>query len=147
MSKEIDPIDAATAANLSGLSPTMITYLSRIDVLKPQGHEKPQRGKRRQFTFTDVLFLRVISELLSKGIEVKRLGSALMRAKGDAEAWKSISKAPGRYLVTDGTELYIRREGQLESKTFNGQLAFGFVLDLAVAEAALMKSWPKRHAA
>ena len=120
----------------------MITYLSRIDVLKATGHEKPQRGKRREFTFADVLFLRVIAALLSKGIEVKRLGAALKKAKADSDSWVNVSKAPHRFLVTDGTELFIRGEGTLESKTFNGQFAFAFVVDLREAKNRLSKIWP-----
>lgn len=146
MSSEIPFVDAPFAAQLSGLSPTMITYLSRIDVLRATGHEQPQRGKRRSFTFSDVLFLRVIAELLGKGIEVKRLGTALQKAKADTETWIHVTKSPQRYLVTDGTELFIRNAGQLESKTFNGQFAFAFVVDLREAQKRLSESWPRKAA-
>lgn len=144
MSEEKNPsVDARKAALLSGLSPSMITYLSRIEVFRPSSHAEPQRGKRRMFTFTDVLFLRVIGELLAKGIEVKRLGAALRDAKADAEGWLDIKQSPRRFLVTDGAELFVRREGQLESKTFNGQLAFGFVFDLRETHKQLLKRWPE----
>ena len=119
----------------------MITYLGRIDILRPTGQGAPGRGKRRLFTFTDVLFLKVIAQLLGKGIEVKRLGAALRKAQGSVD-WEQIKRAPGRFLVTDGTELFMRREGQLESKTFNGQLAFGFVIDLYEAHRSLREKWP-----
>lgn len=138
----IPSVTARQAAHLSGLSETMVTYLSRIDVLKATGQTTSQRGKPRKFTFSDVLFLRVISDLLSKGIEVKRLGAALRRAKSDADEWLDIKRAPGRFLVTDGTELFLRKAGQLESKTFNGQLAFGFVIDLQEAHRTLSETWP-----
>jgi DNA-binding transcriptional MerR regulator len=143
MVEEKNPsVDAAKAAILSGLSPTMITYLSRIEVFKPASHSSPQRGKRRVFTFADVLFLKVIADLLAKGIEVKRLGAALRRAKEDSGDWLNIKQSPRRFLVTDGTELFVRREGQLESRTFNGQLAFGFVFDLRETHRELLAKWP-----
>lgn len=129
------------ATELSGLSEHMLTYLARIDVLKPSCGGG--RGRPRLYTFSDVLFLRVISELLSRGIEVKKLKKALYRAQKDTESWIDIRKAPRRYLVTDGTEVFIRKRGELVSKTLDGQLAFAFVLDLAMAHQAVSQAWPK----
>jgi DNA-binding transcriptional MerR regulator len=118
----------------------MITYLGRTDLLNP-AHRG--RGRARLFTFNDVLFLKVIADLLARGIEVKRLRDALKRARLESELWIDIRRAPRRYLVTDGTELFVRRRGQLESKTKNGQLAFAFVLDLEPTHKAVAQSWPK----
>lgn len=131
------------AAELSGLSIHMLTYLSRLDILKPTGGP-PGRGRRRRYTFNDVLFLRVIADLLRTGIEVKRLSQALKRAKAEADAWMDIRRAPRRYLVTDGTEVFLRTRGHLESKTRDRQLAFAFVLDLEKPHAVLAADWPKQ---
>lgn len=130
------------ASELSGLTPHMITYLGRIEVLVPAGSE-PGRGRRRLFTFADVLFLKLIADFLARGIEVKRLGEGLRRAKADAESWLDITKKPRRFLVTDGTEVMVRSKGTLESKTMNGQLVFAFVLDMAFAHASLKEKWPQ----
>lgn len=134
-------VTIAKAAELSGLNQHMITYLGRIEVMKPSGASG--RGRTRRFTFNDVLFLRVIAELLRRGIEVKRLGAALQRAKAEADAWKDVRSAPRHFLVTDGTEVYLRRKGRLESKNVDGQLAFAFVLDLAYAHTPLTTCWPR----
>jgi DNA-binding transcriptional MerR regulator len=128
------------ASQLSGIMPHMLTYLARIDVLKPSGGPGG-RGRPRQFTFNDVVFLKAIANLLAKGIEVKNLGRALQRAKADADSWMDIRTAPGRFLVTDGTEVFLSKAGQLESKTFNGQLAFGFVIDLRETHKYIAKVW------
>lgn len=139
---EIFPaVPIAKAAELSGLKQDMITYLGRIDVLKPSAASG--RGRTRRYTFNDVLFLRVIAELLRRGIEVKRLGAALRRAKAEADTWKDVRSAPRHFLVTDGTDVYLRRKGRLESKNVDGQFAFAFVLDLAYAHGPLSSGWPQ----
>lgn len=135
------------AEELSGLKPDMLTYLSRVDVLKASGVDRPGRGRPRRFTFTDVVFMRAIADLLERGISVKRLGKALQRAKANANQWMDIRRAPNRFLVTDGTEVFFRRLGQLESKTFDGQLAFAFVLDLRPPHKAVAEAWPKESSA
>jgi DNA-binding transcriptional MerR regulator len=48
----------------SGLSVHMVTYLARIDVLKPT---YGGRGKPRRFTFTDILFLKLIGDYACEG--------------------------------------------------------------------------------
>lgn len=139
--KTFPAVTIAKAAELSGLKQHMITYLGRIDVLTPSAASG--RGRTRRYTFNDVLFLRVIAELLRRGIEVKRLGAALRRAKAEADAWKDVRSAPRHFLVTDGTDVYLRRKGRLESKNVDGQLAFAFVLDLAYAHEPLTSGWPQ----
>jgi DNA-binding transcriptional MerR regulator len=129
------------AARLSGLSVHMITYLGRNDILSPTVRG---RGRTRLYTFSDVLFLKVIADLLARGIEVSRLKQSLQRARAECELWIDIREAPQRYLVTDGTELFIRNRGRLESKTKDGQLAFAFVLDLDPAHKAVSQVWPKQ---
>ena len=135
-------ITIAQAARLAGISVHMVTYLGRFDILSPTIRG---RGRTRLYTFNDVLFLKVIADLLACGIEVKRLKQSLQRARAECENWIDIRKIPNRYLVTDGTELFIRNQGHLESKTRNGQLAFAFVLDLASAHRTVSQSWPNQH--
>ena len=94
------------------------------------------------YTFGDVLFLKVIADLLARGIEISRLKAALKRARLETDSWIDIRQAPSHFLVTDGTELFIRKKGELKSKTMNGQLAFAFVLDLSPTHRIIAKSWP-----
>ena len=123
----------------------MLNYLGRIGVLIPSG-SMPGRGRRRLYTFSDVLFLKLIADLLSKGIEVKRLGTGLKRIKEQADLWLEVKKRPRWYLVTDGTEVMLREKGRLESKTADGQFVFSFVLDMEAAHAPLATAWPRETA-
>lgn len=141
MSKDLKnpAVNIREAARLSGLKTHMITYLARTDILRPS--RGGGRGTPRLFTFNDVIFLRVIADLLSRGIEVARLRVALKRARDETETWIDIRRSPARYLVTDGTEVFIRRRGDLESKNKTGQLAFAFVLDLGLAHKKIASEW------
>jgi len=130
------------AAQLSGLTIDMITYLGRTDILRPS--EGGGRGSSRLYTFCDVLFLKVIADLLASGIEVKRLKAGLTSARSESSSWIDIRRSPSRYLISDGTEIFVRRKGELESKTFPGQLAFAFVLDLQTRHQVLAKAWPHK---
>jgi DNA-binding transcriptional MerR regulator len=141
--KSVVAVTVKKAAELSGLTTHMLTYLGRLKILIPSGSQ-PGRGRPRLYTFSDVLFLRLIAELLDRGVEVKRLAQALQRVKSEADDWINVRSKPRHFLVTDGTEVFLRRKGSLESKSMNGQLAFAFVLDLAVAHAPLAQRWPRR---
>ncbi len=137
-------LPVSQAAKLSGLSEHMLTYLGRYDVLTPSGSSG--RGKRRLYTFNDIVFLKLVADLLGRGIQIKGLKKGLDKARQEAGTWGDIRKAPHRYLVTDGTELFVRRPGELESKTMNGQLAFAFVLDIRPISKAVALGWPKEPA-
>jgi len=129
------------ASTLSGLSHHMITYLGRIGILTPSGTRSPGRGRARMYTFNDILFLNVIAEMLRTGIEIKRLNASLQKARREAETWIDIRRAPRRFLVTDGTEVLVRRKGKLESKTVDRQFVFAFVLDLEPAHHEISSAW------
>ena len=60
----------------------------------------------------------------------------------ETDTWIDIRHAPRHYLVTDGTELFVRKKGELESKTMDGQLAFAFVLDLGPTHKKIAEAWP-----
>jgi DNA-binding transcriptional MerR regulator len=144
MTKEetVAAVTIKKAAELSGLTAHMITYLGRIEVLIPSGNPGG-RGRRRLYTFSDVLFLRLIADLLKRGIEVKRLGKALRRVKTEADDWLDVKARPRHFLVTDGTDVMLRQKGQLESMTKDGQFVFAFVLDVDAVHRPLADIWPK----
>lgn len=140
-------VSARQAAHLSGLSLSMLNYLCRTEILPPSGGNRRGRGRKRLYTFSDVLFLRVTAALLDRGIEVRRLSKALQAARADATNWLDIRRKPSAYLITDGTEVFVAKRGRLESKTSDRQYAFAFVLDIASHHGALTANWPNARAA
>lgn len=134
-----DQITVRRAAALSGLTPYTVDYLCRSRTLVPSGSAiKPGRGKRRNYTFGDVVILRALAVLLKQGLSVYRLREALqhLRSRHPEITPKSL---PGKFLVTDGIEVFFRRNGSIENLNRRGQLAFGFVLELNRLRRDVMK--------
>lgn len=133
-------VPATRACELTGVSHPMLDYLTREQYLSPSASGELRRGKRRLFTFGDLIVLRVIVQLLGSGIEIRRLKKGLKRLQE-----QSRSMAPGelplRFLVTDGHEVYLKAgDGRLESLSTRGQLAFAFIVDLQQSQRDVIKA-------
>jgi DNA-binding transcriptional MerR regulator len=120
---------AKVAAQLSGLSLTMLDYLVREDFVIPSGTGPRGRGNPRRFTFSDLVLLKVVARLLASGIEIRRLAKALRGLKSRFDDPAALA-GRAQYLLSDGTDVYLIESGGLESLTSNRQMAFAFVVDL-----------------
>ena len=141
--------DASTTCELAGLTSPMLDYLTRERFIVPSGSPKRGRGNKRFFTFGDIVTLRVISQLLNSGIEIRRLWRGLRRFR-KMVAGSQPGAMPFRFMMTDGVDVFFESNGSLESLTRNGQLAFMFLIDVSVCDRAIgekAKSLPVRLAA
>lgn len=62
----------------------------------------------------------------------------------------TLTSLPASHVVTDGNDLYLRREGETVERLFDGQFSFAFVVELAqlrqeVVERAGLVSKPRRR--
>jgi DNA-binding transcriptional MerR regulator len=123
--------DTAQAAKLSGLPRTTLDYLRRTELVLPSlSMGQSKRGCARRYSFGDVVLLKAIAHLLNLGVSVSRLKQALKRL---FETHHEITPGtiPGRYLVTDGRNVYFRTDKHsLESLNENGQLTFSFIIEI-----------------
>lgn len=119
----------ARAAKLSGLNPAMVDYLCRQGILVPSNPGRRGRGRPRQYSFGDVVMLRVLAALLSRGVSVSRLKGAL-KAVRKLHGLISPDSLPAQYFVTDGRKVYFQEKDTLHELDGNGQTAFLFVLEL-----------------
>ena len=119
----------AQTEKLTGLSRAMLDYLCRSEVLRP--HAKPCRGRghRRLYSFSDLVLLRVIAQLLRSGISVLKLKKSLdtLRRRDPEFATR---QTRGTVLVTDGVRIYLRQGAQVIEDLACGQLEFAFVIQL-----------------
>lgn len=127
---------AKEAASLTGLGTVaMLDYLERSGVFSRGKSTQKRRGKRRQYTFRDLLVLKVLRSMLQHGVSVATLKKSLVefqhwRWKGEPAV---LEDAVGglRFLVASASNVYFAHSAealvQLSSK---GQLAFSFILDL-----------------
>ena len=96
----------------------------------PTGLATPGRGRRRRYTFGDLVLLRGVAHLLQAGISVAKLKRALELLR-DRTVSISQESIPARFLVTDGERIFFRSEDNaLVDLTNGGQLVFAFVIEL-----------------
>lgn len=125
-----EDVDIKGAARLSGLTIMMVSYLDRSDVLVPTWPKERGHGRKRRYTFGDVVMLRILASLLKSGISVARLKNALIafRKHHPEITPKSL---PSRYLVSDGIRVYLRNKKEVfETLDDEGQMTFAFVVEL-----------------
>lgn len=147
MSELIEWFPSDQAAQFSGLSLSMVNYLCRNGVVVPTGGTKRGHGRVRQYTFGDVVALKLVAKLSASGVSPLRMKKGL---KGLRKHHPEITltSLPGSHIVTNGIDLYLRQEGQPIERAFDGQFAFAFVVELGQLQrevaAAYLASRPKQ---
>jgi DNA-binding transcriptional MerR regulator len=136
MTQFIDRFDAHTVRKLCGFETVaMIDYLERSGVFVASKPRAKRRGRKRVYTFREMVILRSIKSLLENGASVRSLKLALnnfqkWRWKADPAVLED-RDGPIRYLVASGSDVYFAKSTEsLLSLTKNGQYAFSFILDL-----------------
>ncbi|NKQ71588.1 hypothetical protein C3Y89_14675 [Rhizobium sp. UPM1132] len=74
---------------------------------------------------------KVLARLLESGIEIRRMSKGIRELQGRLGNASSLAKQM-RYLVSDGRDVFLSEGESLESLTQSRQLAFAFLIDLAV---------------
>ncbi len=108
------------------VTPRMLGYWVRTDVVRPTRVMRTKRRDRRiyLFSFKDLVRIRVIRDLRERGIslEALRKASALLRRLCEKDT-------RGGFLATDGRKVYVAQNGTqlVEAVGEQGQLAFAVV--------------------
>ncbi len=122
--------DARKAARLSGLSLAMVNYLCRTGVAEPTCDCLRGHGSCRHYSFGDLVALRLLKRLSENGISVLRLKKA-MQGLRKHHPEITLTSLPASHVVTNGKDLYLHQHGESLERVFDGQFAFGFVIELA----------------
>jgi DNA-binding transcriptional MerR regulator len=125
----MQPIDIQKAETCTGLSRSMLTYLAHQQIVRPSETGSPKRGRRRLYSFADLILLRAIARLLEQGIEVKRLRRPLQKLQVEFNSQQEFATAI-KYLVTDGVDVFTVQGEDAIANALTGQLAFAFLLDV-----------------
>lgn len=120
----MDAFTAQQACQFTGCTPHQLRYWDRVDLLRPSVQATGGRpGKRRLYSFRDLVALRVVKSLLDNGMSVQRVRRAwdYLRRTGDMEQHLSEVK-----LVTDGQSIFrvASDDAELVDALREGQLAF-----------------------
>lgn len=124
---------ATEASLLSGLTQAMVNYLCRGGIVVPTGGARRGHGRARQYTFGDVVALRLVAKLSQNGVSPLRMKKGLQGLRKHHPEI-TLTSLPGSHIVTNGKDLYLRREGRPIERAFDGQFAFAFVVELGVLQ-------------
>jgi len=130
ITKIAESFTAAQAAALAGLSRSMLNYLCREKIVVPTKMPSRGHGAARGYSFGDVVALRLVTRLSAAGVSVLRLRKAMLRLR-KLHPEITLTSLPGSHIVTDGRDMYIKRDGESLERAMDGQFAFAFVVELA----------------
>ena len=134
---------AKSAAHITGLSLAMVNYLCREELVVPAAGSKRGKGNARQYSFTDLLMLRMIKRLLANDISVLNLKKSFKAMRGRGMNCRDLLSQ--KYVVTDGKSIYFKNDGVIELIE-SGQLAFAFVLELGAIREEVTANIQKQAA-
>ncbi len=120
---------AAQACELTGCTPHQLRYWDKVGLVEPSIQTTDGRpGRRRIYSFRDLVGLRVVKSLLDNGLSIQRVRRAwdYLRRTGDMDEHLSTVK-----LVTDGQSIFAvaHDESELLDALRQGQLAFFVKID------------------
>jgi DNA-binding transcriptional MerR regulator len=139
----LESYSAVQASRAVGLSLHMIDYLCRNEIVIPSSGALRGRGRTRQYTYADIVLLKVVAKLLHQGISVLRCKKALLALRRRYPAKSGLLQK--KYFVTDGNEVFLQNSGVLE-RIATGQMSFAFVLDLGPIRSHVSTQLENRRA-
>lgn len=128
---------AREVARLAGFETViMLNYLERSGTFVREHADQPHHGKKRLYTYRDLVVLRAINRLLVMGARPKRIQEAIetfvriAELPEDADSLAEFARRSALFVVTRDSVIYCEPEGLVELGR-SGQLAFSFLIDSA----------------
>ncbi|MEA2023699.1 MAG: MerR family transcriptional regulator [Actinomycetota bacterium] len=120
----MDGFTAQQATRLTACTPHQLRYWDKVALVQPSLQQTGGRpGRRRLYSFRDLVALRVVKSLLDNGMSIQRVRRAwdYLRRTGDMENHLSEIR-----LVTDGDTIFAVAvdEEEILDALRQGQLAF-----------------------
>ncbi len=102
------------------------------------------RGNVRYYSYRDLVVARIVRKLLSSGVELQRLKSAIQQLSED-QTWLPKDGRQFDLLATDGKRIYYHdRKGSLVELAPSRQRSFAFVVDVEHAQNEVKQRLSKR---
>lgn len=120
----MDAFTAQQACQFTGCTPHQLRYWDRVDLVRPSIQATGGRpGRRRLYSFRDLVALRVVKSLLDNGMSVQRVRRAWNYLRRTADMEQHLSEVR---LVTDGQSIFrvAADDAELLDALREGQLAF-----------------------
>lgn len=126
---QLEAFTAEQACRLTGCTPHQLRYWDKVDLVRPTVQATGGRpGRRRLYSFRDLVALRVVRSLLDNGMSVQRVRRAWDYLRRTADMDAHLSEIS---LVTDGQSIFrvASDENELVDALREGQLAFFVAID------------------
>jgi DNA-binding transcriptional MerR regulator len=125
----VDGFTAQQATKLTACTPHQLRYWDKVALIQPSMQQTGGRpGRRRLYSFRDLVALRVVRSLLDNGMSIQRVRRAwdYLRRTADMDAHLAEVR-----LVTDGYSIFAvaTDEDELLDALRQGQLAFFVAID------------------
>jgi len=120
----LEGFTAQQASSLTGCTPHQLRYWDKVGLVQPSIQRTGGRpGKRRLYSFRDLVALRVVKSLLDNGMSVQRVRRAWDYLRRTADMDGHLAEVR---LVTDGQSIFVvaRDDDELLDALRQGQLAF-----------------------
>lgn len=125
----MEAFSAQQACRLTGCTAHQLRYWDRVGLVAPSLQGTGGRpGKRRLYTFRDLVALRVVRSLLDNGMSVQRVRRAWDYLRRTADMDSHLAEVK---LITDGKSIFrvASDEEELIDALREGQLAFFVAID------------------
>ena len=133
----------AQVVTLTGIQTQMLHYLCRTGLVTPTKSRKSGRqghGIARVYSFADLVLCRVVRKLTASGVSPLKVKQAIRELH---KMGISPSRLPANRVVIFEKSVYVWDENSDPFRVIDGQLAFGFILDLETIRDELIKEIDK----
>jgi DNA-binding transcriptional MerR regulator len=120
----VDGFTAQQATRLTGCTPHQLRYWDKVALVQPSLQQTGGRpGRRRLYSFRDLVALRVVRSLLDNGMSIQRVRRAWDYLRRTADMDSHLAEVR---LITDGQSIFAvaTDEDELLDALRQGQLAF-----------------------
>ena len=124
---------------LTGFSKYMLDYLAREDIFRPSGAETGIRGRRRVYSFEDLVLLRALKTICTSNGKIRHLKDSLAALRREVGVIRPGQRLD-QLLFVEGCELCTKTGADGGKQLRTGQMTFGFFVDLRAVSAELSDS-------
>ncbi|MFP3913676.1 MAG: MerR family transcriptional regulator [Actinomycetota bacterium] len=125
-SNQIDGWRAPQVCNLVGITYRQLDYWARTGLLEPSLQQATGSGSQRLYSFTDVVQLKVIKQLLDAGMSLKKIRSAVEILREQLASDQPLTDVT---LLSDGHTIYAATSpDQVMDVLRRGQGVFGIAV-------------------
>jgi DNA-binding transcriptional MerR regulator len=114
------------AAEVVGITYRQLDYWARTDLVRPSVTDAAGSGSRRQYSYRDLLELKVIKSLLDAGIKLESVRSVFQYLR--EQLGEDIASA--QLVISGGTAILVRDDDELVDVLKQGQFVMSGVLSL-----------------